>query len=151
MLNEERLPSDYFPWRKKKLQEECSLWLPSCAAVAENWSCLKMIFFIFLSWLMKRDFAGREELPSILCFIFFKLERWQKAAGAPWCQEWFWQTLPPHQGGRKSCYIFLDKPGSNLLRNRETGELGKIFLPFLSFFTLFLLDFLLFFWISCRL
>lgn len=94
---------------------------------------------------MKRDFAGREELPSILCFIFFKLERWQKAAGAPWCQEWFWQTLPPHQGGRKSCFIFLDKPGSNLLRNRETGELGKIFLPFLSFFTLFLLDFLLFF------
>lgn len=90
---------------------------------------------------MKRDFEGREELPSILCFICFLLKRWQKAAGAPSYQECFWQILPPTPGsaqaleGRgKFWFIFLDKPVSNLLGAHETGEVGEdlfiIFYPF---------------------
>lgn len=109
-------------------------------------------YFFFLSWLMKRDFAGREELPLILCFICFKLKRWQKAAGASLCQECFWQTFGTPgsaqalEGRGKFWFIFLDKPVSNLLRDHEIGEVGEdlfiIFYPFP-------IGFLAGFWLSC--
>lgn len=97
---------------------------------------------------MKRDFEGKEELPSnfiLFYLIFFKFKRWQKAAGAPLCQECFWQIFIPHTRlssgfgrGKKILVfiflIFLDKPASNLQRDPDTGELGE---DFPSLFVLF--------------
>lgn len=125
------------------MQEEFSLQLPSCAAVAEDWSCFKMIFFSFLT--NGKRFWREGRAPSIWCFIFFKSKRWQKAAGAPLCQEYFWQALPPKaQALEENSVLFslinLHQTCWEILRQESWG---KIFLPFLSFSTALLLDFLL--------
>lgn len=64
----------------------------------------------------------------------------------------FLANLAPHARlsfGRKFCFLFLDKPAANLLRDAETGELGEHFPPLFVLFYPFALGFLAGFWISC--